>query len=103
MRLSGSIALLQDLSRSVNGPIGSSDKIFLQARAQQLRYKNEEKLPKRQRMNAYDRELQEKLQKLESIDARLAQHDKMTRFGLIWLTVLAALVLAGLGYAISRL
>jgi hypothetical protein len=54
-------------------------------------------------MDAYERELLEKVQRLESIDALLAQHDKATRLGLLWLTALAALVLGGLGYAISRL
>jgi hypothetical protein len=54
-------------------------------------------------MSVYDHDLSEKLQKLESIEARLAQHAKTTQLGIIWLTVLALVVLALLGYHIVRL
>jgi hypothetical protein len=48
-------------------------------------------------MNAFDRELQEKLKKpenLEDIAARLALHEKRTRIILIVLMVLAAVTFA---------
>ena len=48
-------------------------------------------------MNAFDRELQEKLKKqenLEDIAARLARHEKTTRIILIVLMVLAAVTFA---------
>jgi fatty acid desaturase len=54
-------------------------------------------------MSDLDREVREKLQKLESIEARLTQHEKTTRLGLIWLTVLAFAVLVLFGYHIIRL
>jgi hypothetical protein len=54
-------------------------------------------------MNVYDRELSAKLQKLEGIDARLAQHEKTARFGLMWLSAIGIVLLALLGYVISRL
>jgi hypothetical protein len=72
------------------------------ARARHLGYKDERKFPKGQRMSAYDRELHEKLQKLESIDVRLAQHDKITRLGLVSILALGTLVLALLTYLIVR-
>lgn len=54
-------------------------------------------------MSDYDNEVREKLQKLESIEARLSQHEKTTRVGLIWLTALALAALALLGYQIVHL
>jgi hypothetical protein len=54
-------------------------------------------------MADYDREVQEKLQQLESIEARLMQHAKTTRLGMIWLTVLALTLLVLLGYQIVHL
>jgi hypothetical protein len=54
-------------------------------------------------MTDYDREVREKLQKLESIEARLTQHAKTTRLGLIWLIVLALTLLVLLGYQIAHL
>ncbi len=54
-------------------------------------------------MSTYERELTEKLRKLESIDARLARHEKATRLGLRWLIILAAAVLALTAYHIARL
>ncbi|WP_262269120.1 hypothetical protein [Microvirga yunnanensis] len=47
--------------------------------------------------------MREKLQKLESIEARLSQHEKATRLGLIWLTILAFAVLILFGYHITYL
>jgi hypothetical protein len=55
------------------------------------------------KMTDYDREVREKLQKLESIEARLTQHAKTTHLGLIWLTVLALTLLVLLGYQIVHL
>ena len=54
-------------------------------------------------MSDVDREMREKLQKLESLEARLSQHEKTTRVGLIWLTILAFAVLFLFGYYIIRL
>jgi len=54
-------------------------------------------------MSDLDREVREKLQKLESIEARLTQHEKTTRLGLMWLTILACAVLILVGYHIIRL
>ncbi|WP_262296550.1 hypothetical protein [Microvirga sesbaniae] len=54
-------------------------------------------------MSDLDREVREKLQRLESIEARLTHHEKTTRLGLIWLTVLAFAVLVLLGYYIIHL
>ena len=54
-------------------------------------------------MGTYDRELSAKLQKLESIEARLAQHEKSTRYSMIWLTALASVILAMLAYHVVRL
>jgi hypothetical protein len=51
----------------------------------------------------YDRELQDKLRKLESIEAHLRQHDRTVRRGLIWLSVLGITVLALLIDVITRL
>lgn len=42
----------------------------------------------------YDRERQDKLRTLESIEAPLRQHDRTVRRGLIWLSVLGITVLA---------
>jgi hypothetical protein len=55
------------------------------------------------RMGTYDRELSAKMQKLESIEARLAQHEKTTRYSVIWLTALASVILAMLMYHLVRL
>jgi hypothetical protein len=55
------------------------------------------------RMGTYDRELSAKMQKLESIEARLAQHEKTTRYSVIWLTALASVILAMLTYHLVRL
>jgi len=54
-------------------------------------------------MSVSDRELYAKLQKLESIEARLVQHEKSTRFGLIWLTALATAALGLIAYHLVRL
>lgn len=54
-------------------------------------------------MSVYDRELSEKLRKLESIDARLAQHAKATQLGLIWLSILASTALVLFGHHIISL
>ncbi len=44
-------------------------------------------------MSTYDRELHEKLQKLDRIEAQLAQHRKATRSGLMWLSIVGIVVL----------
>jgi hypothetical protein len=54
-------------------------------------------------MSNLDHEMLEKLQKLESIEARLVQHEKTVRLGLIWLTVLAFAVLVLVGSHVIRL
>jgi hypothetical protein len=54
-------------------------------------------------MNTYDRELRDKLQKIESIEARLAQYHKTTHFGLIWLSAIGIVLLALIVYIITRL
>ena len=54
-------------------------------------------------MTAYERETHAKLQKLESIDARLAQHEKMARFGMMWLSTIGITALALMVYIITRL
>ena len=54
-------------------------------------------------MDAYDRDLREKLTKLESIEARLAQHERKNRLYLILLLVIASAVLAHMGYHIISL
>jgi hypothetical protein len=54
-------------------------------------------------MDVYDRELSAKSQKLESIKARLAQHEKTARLGLMWLSAIGDALLALLGYGITRL
>jgi hypothetical protein len=54
-------------------------------------------------MTIDDPETREKLQRLASLDARLAQHEKTTRLGLIWLTVLALPTLVLLAYYVVRL
>jgi hypothetical protein len=48
-------------------------------------------------------ETRAKLQRLASIEARLAQHERTTRLGLIWLTILALPALALLAYHVARL
>jgi hypothetical protein len=48
----------------------------------------------------YDRELREKMQ---SIEAHLAQHDKRVRRSLMGLTAIGILLLVFVGYAITRL
>jgi hypothetical protein len=54
-------------------------------------------------MTAYDRELSEKLRKLESIEARLAQHAQATQLGLIWLSIVASAALVLFGYHVISL
>lgn len=54
-------------------------------------------------MTKSDREADEKLRKLESIEAQLAQHNKAVRRGLKGLTAIGILLLALVGYAITRL
>jgi hypothetical protein len=54
-------------------------------------------------MDAYDRELKEKLQKLETIQARLVQHQRITHLGLIWLSILGAGALVLMAYHIIGL
>jgi len=54
-------------------------------------------------MDAYDRELNEKLQKLEAIQARLVQHQRITQLGLIWLSILGVGALALMAYHIIGL
>jgi len=54
-------------------------------------------------MSVYDQELREKLQRLDGIEAQLAQHARTTRLGLISLAGFALVVLALLGYHIARL
>ena len=54
-------------------------------------------------MSTYDRELLEKLQRLESIEARLIQHEKKARFGLMWLSLLGATLLVVLLYHVTSL
>jgi hypothetical protein len=51
-------------------------------------------------MSNYDRDLHEKL---DSFDARLARHEKRTRVGLGWLTILATAVPALMAFHIVRL
>jgi hypothetical protein len=48
-------------------------------------------------------ETREKLQRMESIEARLAQHEKTTRLGIIWLTGLALPALVFLAYHVISL
>lgn len=45
-------------------------------------------------MDAYDSDLHEPQQRLEAIDARLAQHEQATRLALIEFLLLAGLALA---------
>jgi hypothetical protein len=54
-------------------------------------------------MDVYDCELSAKSRKLESIKARLAQHEKTARLGLMWLSAIGDALLALLGYGITRL
>lgn len=54
-------------------------------------------------MSTYDRKLSAKMQKLESIEARLAQHGRTPRYSVIWLTALASVILAMLTYDLVRL
>ena len=54
-------------------------------------------------MRIDDPETREKLQRLTSIEARLAQHEKTTRLGIMWLTVLALPALVLLAYHVIRL
>jgi hypothetical protein len=54
-------------------------------------------------MSVYDRELREKPQQMESIEARLARYHKTTHFGLIWLSALGIVLLALMVYIITRL
>jgi hypothetical protein len=48
----------------------------------------------------YDRELREKMQ---SIEAHMAQHNKIVRRGLMGLTAIGVLLLVLVGYALTRL
>jgi hypothetical protein len=50
------------------------------------------------KMSIYDREMHEKLRKMASIEARLAQHENITRLGIVWLTILALAALILFGY-----
>jgi hypothetical protein len=63
----------------------------------------ERKFPKGQWMSTYDREPREKLQRMESIEARLARYHKTTHLGLIWLSALGIVLLALMVYIITRL
>ena len=53
-------------------------------------------------MNALDRETNGKLQRLESIDARLQHHERTVRFGLMWLSVIGVTTLGLMVYLITR-
>ncbi len=54
-------------------------------------------------MNTYDPNLHEQQRKLEAIETRLAGHEKTARLSLLWLSTLGFVVLALLGYVITRL
>jgi hypothetical protein len=54
-------------------------------------------------VNTYDPDLHEQQRRLEAIEARLAGHEKTARLSLLWLSALGFVVLALLGYVISRL
>ena len=54
-------------------------------------------------MNGFDREINEKLHKLETIEARLVQHQRTTRLGLVWLSILGAGGLVLMAYHIIGL
>ena len=54
-------------------------------------------------MRIYDHEPSEKLHKLESINARLAQHAKIAQLAMIWLSVLASAVLVLFSYHVISL
>jgi hypothetical protein len=54
-------------------------------------------------VSAYDPKLHEPPLKLEAIEARLANHEKTTRLGLMWLSAIGFVALALLGYIITRL
>jgi hypothetical protein len=51
----------------------------------------------------HDRELHEKLQRLESIEAYLAQHDKTVRRALMGIAAIGLILLVLVGYVINRL
>jgi hypothetical protein len=54
-------------------------------------------------MKIDDPETREKLQRLASIETRLARHEKTTRLGIMWLTVLALPALVLLAYHVIHL
>jgi hypothetical protein len=54
-------------------------------------------------VNTYDPNLQEQQRKLEATEARLAGHEKTAHRSLLWLSTLGFVVLALLGYVITRL
>jgi hypothetical protein len=54
-------------------------------------------------MSVYGRKPREKLQRKESIEARLARYHGTTHFGLIWLSALGIVLLALMVYIITRL
>jgi hypothetical protein len=54
-------------------------------------------------MSTYNREPRETLQKLESLEARLAQHHKTTNLALMWLSALGTVILALMVYIMTRL
>ena len=53
-------------------------------------------------MNVLNRETLGKLQRLESIDAHLQQHERTVRFGLMWFSVLGITTLGLMVYLITR-
>jgi hypothetical protein len=54
-------------------------------------------------VNTVDPNLHQPNRELEAIEARLANYEKTTRLGLIWLSALGLAVLALLGYIIAHL
>jgi hypothetical protein len=54
-------------------------------------------------VNPYDRELAAKLNKIESIEARVARQERRTSIGLFLLSILAAVALVGMSFSLLRL
>lgn len=54
-------------------------------------------------MNKHDLATHVKLQRLESIEARLARHQKATQLSLMVLSAIGLVALALLGYIVTRL
>lgn len=54
-------------------------------------------------MNTDDHKLHEKLRNMESIQARLEQHQKKTHLALMWISAIGIVLLALMIYIITRL